>query len=167
MSKKSIPASLRRVSWSSPNGSRSGSFEPKGNPQFPPRFNPSTAWESDTPTLAARLFVGFNVGGTPTYSMDHLVEIVRKSLRSQGASEDSSFVYQKGVYTHKDSREVVKEDGAQVIILNTEEGVTQAQFKERVIAVADAIIDQMKQEAVVIEIQKGGVAERVMERIAD
>ena len=161
--KIALPVSLHPFRWKSPGGHASGFFKPNGRPVVPRQsklLKPN--WRSKDPTWAARLFVGFNVGETPTYEMDDLIEIVRRVRGEQGAPEDSSYVYQRGVYTHEKDGSTVTEDGAQVILLNLDRGVSKNQFEEQMIELANVIVGEMQQETVIIELQQGGIVKEVI-----
>ena len=100
---KVIPANTRKHFWKTPNGH--GAFTPNG-PKYlrgkRVRSNPEL-WHTDEPVYAARLFVGFNVGGRPQWSMNDLVALVEKIRVSQGRRPDSSFLAQRGIYTSDES----------------------------------------------------------------
>lgn len=158
-----IPCNFaKRGNWFAGSGIR-GNFLPLGNPSFSNpamvRKNPPM-WEGQRPTWSARLFVGFNVGAVPTYSMDHLISVVRTIRKKQGALEDSSFLYQKGIYTHSEGKGVVQEDGAQIIIINMEKGAEE--FEKDMQDLAEQIATDMQQESVVLEIQRDGVVHRTL-----
>lgn len=146
--------------YSSPDKSSRGRFKPQGNFQFSgPRINP-LEWKSQDAPYMARILVGFNVGEKPAYSMSDLIPIVRNFLRLHGLPEDSSFVYQKGVYTHSKDGKVIQEDGAQVIILKVPytawDNVTSRRFPRLMQWLAETIATQLQQEEVIVETSKGG-----------
>src|SRR5262249_44059384 len=114
---------------------------------------------SEEGVLAARLFVGFNVGDVPTYDVDDLVRIVRSVRDQQGRSPDSSFLVQKGIYTSRTTGRTVEENGAQIIILNLY-GATNKEFTEEMVELAEAITRGFHQEEVVLEIQQGGITKK-------
>ena len=113
-------------------------------------------WKSPKPLYAARLFVGFSVGQKPTWDIDDLISIVARTRKKQKRALDASFLVQKGIYTSKISGETVTEDGAQVLILNLDD-LKLADFEADMTALAEAIARKMKQEEVIVEIQKGGI----------
>lgn len=117
-----------------------------------------TRWESED-TWAARIFVGFNVGDETVYDMDDLVEIVQAVRERQTGSPASSFVSQRGIYQHADGA-VVDEPGAQVIIINM--GESPQKFRRQMTDLAETIARKMKQEEVVVEIQRNGIVTNVM-----
>lgn len=88
--KVTLPVSLKPMRWGAPDGSARGHFKPNGRPVVGAGSRILTPnWRSSEPTWAARLFVGFNVGDTPTYEMDDLIQIVRRVRREQGAESTS------------------------------------------------------------------------------
>lgn len=117
-------------------------------------------------TWAARLFVGFSIEEKIVYTIDDLVMLVRdylKRVRIKGHSdfrmpEDSSFLLQRGVYTHAVSGKVNEETSAQIVIINL--GVSILEFKAVVLGLAEHICDKWRQESVIVEIQKNGVVQK-------
>lgn len=104
---------------------------------------------------SARFVVGFNVGHEQVYDMDALVALVRAEL---GARPAATFIAQRGLYTHHDPRVgVVDEQGAQVVILDVE-GLTEAVFVQKMRRLAKKLCRKMKQESILLEIQKAGVS---------
>jgi len=158
-----LPVSLKPIHWKAPDSDTRGRFRANGRLQVPKRSQFLTPnWRSSEPTWAARLFVGFSVGETPTYEMDDLIQIVRRVRNAQGVAEDSSYVFQRGVYTHEDGSGTVQEDGAQVILLNLDPGVTKQQFEKQMIELANVLVDEMEQETVIVEMQRGGIVQEVI-----
>ena len=156
-----IPANLRQTSWGSPDGKSRGTFKPNGRPTVRTRNNLKPNWRSSEPMWAARILVGFSVGHEPVYNMDDLIRIVRRVRDKQGIPPDASFVYQKGMYTHTDGSGTVTEEGAQVVLLNLT-GESREKFTEQMIELGNVIREEMQQEAVIIEIQRGGVVQEVI-----
>lgn len=115
------------------------------------------SWEASD-TYSARLFVGFNVGAKTVWEMDDLLAVVREVRERQTGNPASSFLYQKGIHKHQ-SGQIVEEPGAQVIVINM--GSSPKEFIEQMLELAEQVADQLKQEEVVLEIQKNGLVERV------
>ncbi len=115
-------------------------------------------WDSTT-TRAARLFVGFKVKSKLVWKMSDLVKLVRAVRKEQVGSQNSSYVAQRGIYTHRNGK-VVDEPGAQVIIID-EQGTNETQFTNQMIHLGEVIAKKLKQESVVVEIQENGVVKRV------
>ncbi len=161
-----INADMRLKTWRSKDGKHAGHFRPNGSAIFVGdesvfRRNPET-WDNnaeDTPTLSARIFVGFNVGHVPTYNVDQLIEIVQAVRREQGHKPDSSFIAQKGLYTSKRDGSLVTEDGAQVVIINLA-GDDMTTFRNEMMVLAETIAGQMQQEEVILEMQRDGMTTR-------
>ena len=120
------------------------------------RDNPSVY--SPKHVLAARLFVGFNVGGEATYDIDDLIEVVGRVRQDQGRAPDASFLAQRGVYSHAVDGSVVTEDSAQIIIIDMLQQKLRA-FTAEMIDLADQICLEMSQETVIVEIQKDGITQ--------
>jgi hypothetical protein len=151
-----VPANLGQLYWSNPRQGW-GSFRPKGkvllvNPAAHP--NPFDR-RAGNQTLAARFFVGFNVGGEPKWSVDDVIGIVQNERDRQGKSPDASFIAQKGIYSSGVDRSVVVEDGAQIIILNFDEPVEK--FTEQMMELGEALRSALQQELIILEMQQAGV----------
>ncbi|HEX9136820.1 MAG TPA: hypothetical protein VF905_07720 [Nitrospirota bacterium] len=151
-------ANTSRHAWKEPNGAWAN-FQPKGKIKVVGRSgferNPE-AWDSDDPMLSARLFVGFNVGNEPRWSIDDLAPIVARERKAQHHPVDASFLVQKGLYTSQRDGSVVYEDGAQVVLLNLT-GEPERTFTREMVKLAEVIARDLEQELVVVQIQKGGV----------
>jgi filamentous hemagglutinin family protein len=174
-----LPANIGHASWHHKNG-RTGTFRPKGRLYLvthkdtaTPNPDPRTWREPGGKTLAARLFVGFNVQGQPTWSMDDLIRVVRDVRLAQGKPTDSSFLAQKGIYTSQVSGQLEVEEGAQVILINLSGDSVEA-FTDQIIELAEAIAGAFDQEVVIAEIQEGGrvietvgAAGPILHRVAD
>lgn len=133
-----------------------GSFRPGGKiVHTGSRENPET-WSSKS-TLAARIFVGFKVGGKVRWKMADLVKIVRAVRTQQSGDPSSTFLAQTGIYKHSESGVVVTEPGAQVILLDSH-GATRRQWEEQILELAEIIAEKLKQESVVVEIQRNGLS---------
>lgn len=155
-----IPADTRTIAWSAPDG-HGGSFRPNGKLTTvgdAVHQNPA-AWASKKPMLASRLFVGFSVGNKPRWKVDDLVRIVKLIRKRQGHAPDASFLLQRGIYTSRKSGKTVTEDGAQVVLLNVD-GATTKDFEAEMLTLAEEIAKRLKQEEVIVELQRGGVAFR-------
>lgn len=168
----------KRYSWNDPDGTQRGTF--RRNPG-PPKFaykagerlyavtreNP-TKWRSKGPTYAATLYVGFSVGDKPTWKMSDLVALVKQVRRRQVKHPDSTFLYQRGVYTHEKDGHVVTEDGGQVILLNVDPVTRKPhEFREHVIRLAEIIAEKFKQETVIVAIEKDGALHETIGVIAN
>lgn len=137
-----------------------GSFRPKGHllqVGRETRDNPID-FESDD-VYAARLIVGFNVEGEAVYTLDDLVELVT-AIRTEQGKPDASFLAQKGVYQHRESGHVVVEDSAQVLIVDVW-GTSQKDFVAEMIQLAEHIAREMRQELVILDIQRNGLTQKV------
>jgi hypothetical protein len=138
------------------NGQVAGWFRPTGAM----RPNRRT-WAQHDPVQAARLFVGFNVGERPAWTVETLIGMVREIRQEQGFSPAASFVAQKGMYVHQHSGELIEEDGAQVIILNVDD-TPPAKCERAVEQLGVKLADELMQEEVILELQRGGVVYQTM-----
>lgn len=105
--------------------------------------------------LAARFFVGFNVGNEPTYTIEDVVEFFAEIRNEQDRDAGASFLIQKGIYQPRGGSRT-EEDSAQIIVFN-DEGIDEEVFTDEMIVVAEKLAKKMKQEVVILEIQKRGV----------
>lgn len=160
-----VPADTRRFSWRGNRGASVGFFNPNGKMTFVGRnvdyFENPPAWSSRSPIYAARIFVGFNVGPRPRWSMTDVVRIVKRIRRAQVGSPDATFLYQRGLYTSKRDESVVDEKGAQIIILNLS-GAPPRLFRQQMIDLGEEIATKLRQEEVIVEIQKGGISKETI-----
>jgi hypothetical protein len=144
--------------WSAPKPYSGGSFRPHGQLGRRGPYQNPREWSS-TDTLSARLVVGFNVGEHDAWSMDDLIPIVEEVRRRQVGDPSSTFLYQKGVYQHRDgSGRTVHEDGAQVIIIDPS-GIDRELFEEQMVELAEIIAARLAQETVIVDIQKNGISQ--------
>lgn len=123
------------------------------------RKNPVIGTEAEIrkPLFAGKITVGFNVGDTPTWYLDDLIKLTRAYLKETKQTEDSTFIAQKGVYTHE-SGHVIQENGGQIVILDFA-GRSEKVFSDDMIRLAELICTEFSQETVVLEIQRNGVRE--------
>jgi hypothetical protein len=148
--------------YESPDGSKKGQFTPTGGIEVSGKCINPTDWRSKSAPYQARLLVGFNVGKEARWKMDNVVSLVREFLHKKGMPEDSSFVYQRGVYTHKEGEkeEVITEEGAQVIILkfpySNWDKLNRREFAKFAYRLGEHLADELLQRSVVVEISKGG-----------
>ena len=146
----------RVTGWFKPNGKLRGLGRGSGT------FVANRArWSSDQPIQAARLFVGFSVHDKPTYTLRDLIDLVRAIRTEQTGDPSASFIAQKGIYAHQQEDLVVEEDGAQVILLNVQ-GIPAKAFEAQMVDLATQIAEAMQQEEVIVEMQRGGVAQRTI-----
>lgn len=101
--------------------------------------------------LSARMFVGFNVGSTATWTIDDVIEVVKKVYKG-----GASFIAQQGIYAPVGGRREPPEGSAQVLIFN-DAGVTRQSFTRRMIAVAERLAAELKQKEIYVDIQDSGV----------
>jgi hypothetical protein len=150
--------------WASPNCKEQGSFTPsRENPSLIGVLPNPVDWESEE-TWSARVFVGFNVGLTPTYGIEDLIAIVKEVRKKQTGLPDSTFLAQKGIYTYQEGQykgQYSEERGGQAIVLNVEPvQVPKEQFITDMQSMAEVIAAALQQEKVVLEIQRNGVVQK-------
>lgn len=117
-------------------------------------------WEGGKVTWSARVIVGFKRRGKKPATMNQLVRVVRQVRTKQAGNPSSSFLFQRGIYRHSDSGEIVDEPGAQVLIINTF-GATPKEFERQITELAEVIADKLDQAEVIVEIQRNGVSKHV------
>lgn len=159
----SLEANISRFSWA--HGSDVGWFTPNGGLHVhgEGELQPNRQlWSDDKPLLAARIFIGFKVGNRVRWKLDDVVKIVKRVRANQVGNPSSTFLLQRGIYAHSPdaggAREVVDEPGAQVIIINTPDLNTSARdFQEQMTELSEELATRLKQESVILEIQRGGL----------
>jgi hypothetical protein len=139
----------------SPNGF--GGFRPTGTRHVGQDLleNPTT-WESGKTIYSARIFVGFKVGNKTRWSVKDLIRVMKAIRKRQGRRPDSSFIAQEGLYTSSRTGETIDEKGAQVMIINMVK-LSLKEFTDEMIELAEEIARQLKQEEVVLQVQKNGM----------
>jgi hypothetical protein len=134
--------------------------------------NPTTRLGSGG--YSARLFVGLNVGQRKAYTIDDVVKIVWSVRKKQGRSGDdaddgrwslfdggsprASILAQRGIYEDRSGKRVV-EQSVQVVVIDFS-GATKKQFTDEMIDLGETLRKRMKQETVILEIQR---ADRVVD----
>ncbi len=99
---------------------------------------------------AARIMVGFNVGGAPRWTVKDLRGVVARSLSSAKLMIGSTFIPQSGFFQPAILIKPVEEDGAQVVIFNFYDKLTPARFVSNVKALARTIRRNLQQSAVLV-----------------
>ena len=152
-----IPADMRRMSYTTKDARKRGSFNPAGKICFSndKRFNP-VDWNIEKP-LCARIIVGFNVGKVSTWSMEDLIALVKEVREKQGELPDSTFIYQRGLFTYTESGETTEEEGGQVIIFNF--SVTADVFQAQMVELGETIARKFEQKSILLEIQRAGIVQ--------
>ena len=117
------------------------------------RSNPTTRLGGGG--YSARLFVGLNVGQKQTWSEKDVVDLVWKTRKKQGRSADASILTQKGIYEDRSGERVV-EPSVQVIIIDFSRA-PKKQFVEEMSNLSEVLVEKLKQETVILEIQRRGV----------
>jgi len=138
-----------------------GGLHKGGEAVLAPRKNPIVERVGGTGEgtgFSARIFIGLNVGDTPTYTIDDIVKSVVAIRDRQGALPDASFLAQRGVYTQ--AGKTVQENSVQIIILDLV-GMTKTVFTAQVMELAKEMREDFKQESVIVEIQERGIVQDV------
>lgn len=104
---------------------------------------------------AARLFVGLKVGQKTAYKIADVIAIVRRVRKAQGRSADASILAQKGIYEDR-SGDLVVEPSVQVVIIDLA-GLPKSEFVSDMKELAESLRKKLKQETVVLEVQRRGV----------
>lgn len=164
-----VPAQMGPARWTTPTGG-AGQFRPNGPVVFVPATDGSAMHPNPyevyggSDTLAARLFVGLNVGGKPTWNIDDVVHAVRAERGKQKVPADASFLLQRGIYTHTPKRgrkTVIEETSVQVVIVRMP-SESDRTWRPHMIQLAERLAQRLEQASVILELQKGGLVTEVL-----
>jgi|SRR5208337_2034144 len=113
--------------------------------------------------LAARIFVGLNVGDKPTYTVQQVMDATRDIRRQQAALPDATFLAQRGLYTEPQDKggRLIEEDSVQIIIFDSE-GSTLDVFADKIIQLARGLRERFNQDSVIVELQEAGISQKVL-----
>jgi hypothetical protein len=138
-----------------PRGRR---FKPNG-PLIPaePSMPMELARREPLSRLAARFFVGLNVGVETKWTERDVIDAVVRIRRKQGASPGASIMSQRGIYEDQSHR-IIDEPSVQIIIIDFD-GTEQDAFTKEMIALGEQLTRELQQETVLLEIQKRGIVE--------
>ena len=106
---------------------------------------------------AARLIIGLNVGRKPKWTPKQVMEKVYKWRKAKGLPGSMTVIAQLGIYEDTKNRKI-SERSVQVILLDLG---GDEKFVENVLKMAEEFCTSLKQEQIIVEIQKSGVVERV------
>ena len=106
--------------------------------------------------LTGRIVVGFNVGAKTVWRLQDLVKAVRTIREAQGRTAGATFLAQRGIYQTAVKGKLVQEPGAQIIIQNIWDLAPKAAFIKDMRGIAKKLTVMLKQESVLLEVQKGG-----------
>lgn len=137
-----------------PRGRR---FRPQGKLDTANAVGHELARREPLSRLAARFFVGLNVGVETKWTERDVVDAVVRIRRAQGAVPGASILSQRGIYEDQ-SRRIIDEPSVQIIIIDFD-GVSQDAFTKEMIALGEQLARELQQETVLLEIQKRGVVE--------
>lgn len=125
----------------------------------------------------ARIILGFNVGIEEKVTIQDVVDLVFKLRRQQvkealedgeaqphplGGDIGATFVAQKGLWQSVKDEQAYPENGVQVAMMNIIQEDPE-RFIEDMIEIADAMVADFNQNAVLIEISNNGVVDETME----
>jgi hypothetical protein len=105
--------------------------------------------------FSARIFVGLNVSTRKGYTVDDVVDLVWKVRKRQKRTADASILAQKGIYEDFKGRRIV-EPSVQIIIIDLS-GESKRTFIGEMKELAEELCTKLRQETVILEIQKRGV----------
>jgi hypothetical protein len=105
---------------------------------------------------SARLFVGLNVGTRRGFTEKDVIAAVWRIRKRQKKSADASILSQKGIYEDFRGRRII-EPSVQVIIIDTA-GTPKREFVDEMKELAEGLRARLKQETVILEIQRKGVS---------
>jgi len=165
------PVDLRQFSYRSPDGRHRGVFRPNGPIRHTGRRRNSLE-ERINNTHSARIFLGFNAGAKPKWTMKDVTEWTKKRRMAQiagksrgkekHAAPDASFIYQKGIWTHTkpgpDGGMVVTENSMQIVFLNVGPAEKAGTFKHTILDLAQDMVRHFEQDAVFVDFQLNGIS---------
>lgn len=129
------------------------------------------------PTQGARIILGFNVGIEEKVRMKDVVDLVHAIRRKQvtaaikdddasphplGGDIGASFVAQTGLWQDLNADEAYPENGAQVAIMNII-GEKEDRFVDDMVEIAEEMVTQFHQNAIIVEISLRGVVDETIE----
>jgi hypothetical protein len=109
--------------------------------------------------LAARIFVGLNVGTETKYTIQDFMQQTLKVRRSQGKRADGSFLGQMGIYEDTKGR-TIEEPSVQIVLLDLG-GEEEKVWTREMLALGGHLRRKFHQETVIVEIQQQGIARAV------
>lgn len=107
-------------------------------------------------SYSARIFVGLNVGTRRGFTEKDVIGVVWRVRKKQKRSADSTILSQKGIYEDFRGRRII-EPSVQVLVIDTA-GTPKREFVGEMKELAEALQRRLKQETVILEIQKKGVS---------
>jgi hypothetical protein len=153
MPKRTYPCDMRRFRHRKVRFNPSGDVYSFGD-HARHRMRENKAERQDVIPLTARLFVGLSVGEKSTYTVDDVARITKRVRTEQGELPDASFLIQRGIYTDNENR-VIDEDSVQVIIFSFSGDAEE--FEKQMVELAEVLIDELQQETIYVEMQRGGI----------
>lgn len=105
--------------------------------------------------LSARIFVGLNVGTKAKYKVKDVVALLKRVRKKQSPNPNASILTQTGMFKDKSGRMIV-ENSVQIIVIDLD-GLSEREFTEQMMTIAEAFVEEFDQEEVLVEVQKRGV----------
>lgn len=138
-----------------------GSFEPREMLYAPNGIK----WESYN-GLSGYFFIGLNVGDKRKWGLWDVVDSVRSLLRGMGREEDSSYIVQRGVYTHAKEegqpddapRKVVEEPSVQVVVFDSYPATKPEVFVKQMQDIGAALAEKLQQETIIVDVRRANVS---------
>lgn len=107
------------------------------------------------PQLSARLFVGLNVGGKPTWTMDDIKAeafFLREDMKA-----DPSFTIYMGEGVYRGEKDIISEKSAQIVIVHFKPGWEE--FASEMVDYAHRLADLLLQESVLLKLADRNVTD--------
>lgn len=138
-----------------------GSFEPREMLYAPNGIK----WESYN-GLSGYFFIGLNVGDRRKWGLWDVVDSVRSLLRGMGRDEDSSYIVQRGVYTHAKEegqpddapRKVIEEPSVQVVVFDSYPATKPEVFLKQMQDIGTALAEKLQQETIIVDVRRANVS---------
>lgn len=115
------------------------------------------ARRDDPSRLAARLFVGLNVGTETKWTEHDVIDAVVRIRRAQGASPGATILSQRGIYEDR-SKRIIDEPSLQIIIIDFDK-TPKRKFTKEMIELGEDLTIELQQESILLEIQRRGLIE--------
>lgn len=139
--------------WNNPVEVRGPNVNLRFVPERATLRNPED-WRDTKARQFGRVIVGFNVGDTPTWTLDDLEREWHEFAATRKFPRDCTIVPQRGAFTMADGT-VVQENGATLTVLNIRDRIDPAHFANTLMAFGEDLADAFKQESVIVQLGRG------------
>lgn len=146
----------RRRTWR-PHGAVSFHVDPATGYASERQRNPIEAIGTGD-NLAARFFVGLNVGQTTRWTPKDVADVVWAVRKEQGQNGSTTILSQLGIYESHGQK--VEEPSVQVIVLDLT-NTPEKKFVDEMAEVGETLARRLEQQEVILEIQKRGIVQRI------